>query len=205
MPAQRALLEVVVPGEGVDSLHSSLKAQIDQFRFAKEGEVSAKPVELSNSGSNIDRSSEAPTLGLVIAQVNSSQKVEEEDMDLKPRSGLRGLLSNRNKGQSARDALKDQATSKLPPPLPPTTDPVLQPLPNLRRKRPVEELEEGEVSPEKAKQHKKGNEPMEKRTRSVESRDEAAMKREQRTWSPCLELDGAPISWDVTLWESQQG
>ena len=123
-------------------------------------------------------------------------------MDLKPRSSLRGLLSNINKGQSSRDAPKEQATSKLPPPLPPITDPALQRLPNLRRKRPVEELEEGEVGPEKAKQQKKGKEPKEKRTKSVDSRDEVAMRREQRTWSPHLELDGAPISWDATLWES---
>ena len=67
----------------------------------------------------------------------------------------------------------------------------------------MEELEEGEVGPEKAKQQKKGKEPKEKRTKSVDSRDEAAMRRKQRTWSPRLELDGAPILWNVTLWESQ--
>ena len=73
-------------------------------------------------------------------------------MDLKPRSGLRGLLSNRNKGQSSMDAPKEQVPTKLPPSLPPSIDPALQPLPNLRWKRPVEELEEGEVGPQKAKQ-----------------------------------------------------
>ena len=79
-------------------------------------------------------------------------------------------------------------------------------MPNLRQKRPVEELEEGEVGREKARPQKKGKEtkePREKRTRSVDSRDEAAIQREQRTWSPRLELDGVPISWDATLWESQ--
>ena len=69
----------------------------------------------------------------------------------------------------------------------------------------MEELEEGEVSLEKAKHQKKGKEPKEKRTRSVESRNEAAIRREQRTWSLRLELDGALISWDATLWESQRG
>ena len=48
----------------------------------------------------------------------------------------------------------------------------------MRRKRPVEELEESEVGPEKLKQQKKGKEPKEKRTRSVDSRDEAALRRE---------------------------
>ena len=107
MPVQRVLPEVAALGEGVDSLHSSLEAEIDQFRFTEEGEVLTRPVELLDSGSDIDRSSAAPTLGLVIAQVDTSQEIEEEDMDLKPRSGLRGLLSNRNKGQSSRDAPKE--------------------------------------------------------------------------------------------------
>ena len=103
----------------------------------------AKLVKLSDSDSDIDRALAAPNLGLVIAQVDTSQEIEEEGMDLKSRSGLRGLLSNRNKGQSSRDAQKEQATSKVPPPLPPTTDAALQPMPNLRQKRLVEELEEG--------------------------------------------------------------
>ena len=61
----------------------------------------------------------------------------------------------------------------------------------------MKELEEGEVDREKAKPQKKGKEtkePREKRTKSVDSRDEAAIRREQWTWLPRLELDGAPIS-----------
>ena len=69
----------------------------------------------------------------------------------------------------------------------------------------MEELEEGEVGPQKAKQQKKGEETKDKRTKSIDSREEAAIRREQRTWSPRLELDGAPILWDATLWESQHG
>ena len=90
-------------------------------------------------------------------------------MDLKPRSGLRGLLSNKNNGQSSKDALKEQPTSKTPPPLPPTLDAALQPMPNLRRKRPVEELEEDEVGHEKAKHQKKAKKLKEKRIRFVDS------------------------------------
>lgn len=73
-------------------------------------------------------------------------------MNLKLRSGLRGLMSNRNKGKSSKDAPKEQVPVKLPPLPPPSTDLALQPISNLRRKRPVEELEEGEVGPQKAKQ-----------------------------------------------------
>ena len=60
--------------------------------------MSTRPIELSDSGSDLNRVSVADPTGLVIAQIDTSQEVEEEDMDLKPRSGLKGLLSNRNKG-----------------------------------------------------------------------------------------------------------
>ena len=166
--------------------------------------MSARPVELSDSDSDLDHGSAAPNLGLAIAQVDANQEFEEEGMDLKQRSGLKGLLSNRNKGQSSKDVPKEHPTSKAPP----TSDAALQPMPNLRRKRPVGELEEGEVGQEKAKPQKKGKEtkePKEKRIRSIDSRNEAAIRREQRIWSPRLELDGAPISWNATLWESQRG
>jgi len=104
---QHVIQELAILGKGVDSLHTSLEAEIDQFHFAEEGKVSTRPVELSDSGSKIDHSLVAPTLGLVIAHIDNSQEIEEKDMDLKPRSGLRGLLSNRNKGQSSKDAPKE--------------------------------------------------------------------------------------------------
>ena len=161
-------------------MHSSLEAEIDHFRFNEGGEVSTRPVELSDSGSDLDRFSATYSPGLVVSWIDTSQEVEEEGIDLKPRSGLRGLLSNRNKGQSSKDALKEQVLAKLPPPPLPSIDPTLQPLPNLRRKRPVEELEESEVGPQKAKQRKKGKEPKDKRTKSIDSLEEAAIRREQR-------------------------
>lgn len=146
---------------------------------------------------------------MVIAQPDISEDTEEEEgMDLQPRTGLRGLLSNRSKGQTSKEVSKGQIVPKAPaPPPPPSSGVALQPMPNLRRKRPVEETEEGEVAREKARPKKKGKEtkePREKRTRSTESRDEAATLRGPRTWSPRIELDGAPILWDATLWESQR-
>ena len=189
---------MVIPEEEAGSLHSSLEEQIDQFQFTEEGEVSARVVELSDSDADLDRASAAPDTGLVIAQVDISEETEEEGMDLKPRTGLRGLLSNRSKGQSSKDVSKEQAATKAPaPPLPPpSSDAALQPMPNLRRKRQVEETEEGEIGREKARPQKKGKETKEsrdKRTRSMDTRDEAATRREQRTWSPQIELDAAPI------------
>ena len=60
--------------------------------------MSARVVELSDSDADLDRASAAPDTGLVIAQIDTSEEVEEEGMDLQPRTGLKGLLSNRSKG-----------------------------------------------------------------------------------------------------------
>ena len=128
-------------------MHSSLEAEIDHFHFNEEGEVSTRPVELSDSDLDLNRFSTAHSPELIIARIDTSQEVEKEGMDLKPRSCLRGLISNRNKGQSSKDAPKEQVPANFPPPPPPSTDPILQPIPNLRRTRPIEELEEGEVGP----------------------------------------------------------
>ena len=106
-----------------------------------------RPVELSDFDLDLDRFSAAHSPRLIVARIDTNQEIEEEGMDLKPRSGLKGLMSNRNKGQSSKDNPKEQAPTSLPPPPPPPTDPGLQANPNLRRKRPIDELEEGEVGP----------------------------------------------------------
>ena len=72
LPIQRVLQEVATPGEGVDSSHSSLEAEIDHFRFTEEGKVPTRPVELSDSGSDLDRFSAAHSPGLVITQIDTS-------------------------------------------------------------------------------------------------------------------------------------
>ena len=72
LPIQRILQEVAAPGEGVDSSHSSLEDEIDHFRFTEEGEVPTRPIELSDSGSDLDRFSVAHSPGLVIAQIDTS-------------------------------------------------------------------------------------------------------------------------------------
>ena len=53
-PVQRVLQGVAAPREEIDSTLSSLKVEIDQFHFNKEGEVSTRPVELSNSDTDLD-------------------------------------------------------------------------------------------------------------------------------------------------------
>ena len=58
-PAQRVPQEVAILREEIDSTHSSLKAEIDHFRFDEEGEVLTRPVELSDFDLDLDRFSAA--------------------------------------------------------------------------------------------------------------------------------------------------
>jgi len=71
-------------------------------------------------------------------------------MDLKQRTSLKGLMANRNKGQTSKEALKTQVAPNLPlPPLSLPADLKPKAVPNLRKKRPSEDLEEGKVAPQK--------------------------------------------------------
>ena len=79
----------------------------------------------------------------------------------------------------------------------------LLPNPDLKRKRKVQEVEEGEVIPPEGEKQPKN--VKDKRAPFVESREEssgAEMRRGPCTWAPRLELEGAPIPWDATIWES---
>ena len=46
--------------------------------------------------------------------------------------------------------------------------------------------------------------PRYKRGTSVDSRDEAEVRRPQRTWAPRLEMEGAPIPYDASIWDAQR-
>ena len=65
-----------------------------------------EPVELSNSEADLDRFSATHSPRLIVAWVDPSSKEEEEDMDLKKGISLRGLLANRNKESSSKEAPK---------------------------------------------------------------------------------------------------
>jgi len=58
-------------------------------------------------------------------------------------------MVNMNKGSTSKEVPKTQVPPYLPPPPPLLTDLELHANPNLRKKRPVEDLEEGEVAPKK--------------------------------------------------------
>ena len=102
LPTQRILQGVAALREEIASTHLSLEAKINQFRFDKEGEVPTRPIELSDSEVDLDRLSATHSSRLIVAQIDTSQEIEEEGMDLKQRFSLKGLMANRNKGQSCQ-------------------------------------------------------------------------------------------------------
>ena len=178
----------------------SLEAEIDQFRLEEEGEVPDRPVELSDSETKSDRFFVTYSLRLVVAQVDTSFE-EEEGMDLNLRWNLKSLVAGRNKGSSFIEIPKSQILANLPsPPPPPVTTIGLLPCPSLKKKRKVQEVEEGEVIHLKgAKQPKNAKN---KWTSSVDSREDldgAEVCRGPRTWAPWIELKGASIPWDATI------
>ena len=125
-------------------------------------------------------------------------------MDQKKRPSLKGLLASRNKGGSSKKAPKTQPLA-IPAP-PPPTDLALLAMPNLKKRRPDQDLEECELTPRKEnKQQKMAKDSRERRSPSVESKDEAEIRRHQRSWAPRLEMDGVAIPYDASIWDAPRG
>ena len=143
---QVPLEEPIAAEEEIASSRLSLKKEIDQFRFVEDEGPSEKPVDISDPETESSNLSFVHLKQLVITRIDSeSEEEEEEEMDQKKRPGLKGLLASRNKRGSSKEAPKTQPHVVLPPP-PPPTDLGLQAMPNLKKRRPDHELEEGEVA-----------------------------------------------------------
>ena len=164
---------------------------------------SEKPVDISDSETDsVDISSVHPRQ-LIITQIDSESEEKEEQMDQKKRPDLRGLLV-KNKGGSSKEAPKTQPL-EIPTP-PPPTNPGLLAMPNLKKRRPDQGLEEGELVPWKEnKQQKTTRDPRDKRGSTVDSREEIEVCRPQRPWAPRLEMDGAAILYDTSIWDALRG
>ena len=71
---------------------------------------------------------------------------EVEAIDLKKRPSLRGLMASRGKGATSPEAPKVHTPVNLSPPPPlPFADQGLHPNLDPKKKRPIQELEEGEM------------------------------------------------------------
>lgn len=145
LPIQRVLQEVAILRKETTSTHLSLEVKINQFHFEEDKEEKPDPIiQLSDSKDKLDRKSAAHSLRLIIARTDPSSE-EEEEMDINPRKGLKGLLAARNQGGSSNGAPKSQVPANLPPPPPLLVTSVgLLPNPDLKRKRKVQEVQEVE-------------------------------------------------------------
>ena len=65
-----------------------------------------KPMQLLDSKTKSDRFSTTHPLKLIVAQVTTDSEEEEEGIDLKQRTSLKGLLANKNKGSTSKEAPK---------------------------------------------------------------------------------------------------
>ena len=66
-------------------------------------------------------------------------------------------------------------------------------------------MKEGKVASWKDnKQQKVAKDPRDKRGTFVDSRDEAEVCQPQRTWAPWIEMEGAPIQYDASIWDTQR-
>ena len=84
----------------------------------------------------------------MIARPDNTSEEQEDKMALnRENKRLRDLMAARNKGLTSQEVPKSQVPPiLLPPPFLPSTDLGLHAIPNLKKKRPVHEFEEGEVA-----------------------------------------------------------
>ena len=136
-------------------------------------------MEISNSQTESNKLSTAHQPGQAVAFIEMSSE-EAEAMDLKKRSSLRGLMVIRGKGATSPEASKVQTPVNLPPPPPlPLIDQGLHPNLDPKKKRPIQELEEGEMLPQKGAKQQKAKDQRDKRSKSMESRDDVEVHRLQ--------------------------
>ena len=146
---QQVPLAAVPAAEGIaSSSHLSLKEEIDKFQFAEEERTPERPVEILDFETESDMLFIAHQPGQTAAFVETSSE-EAEIMDLKKRPSLRGLIANRGKEATPPKAPKTQTSANLTLPPPPPVDQGSCVNPDLKKKRPPQELEEGEMPPQR--------------------------------------------------------
>ena len=195
-PLQQVPLGEAIIGEGTAS-SSSLEQEIDRFKFEEE------TILISEAEEGVDEHSCVQTPAQVVTYIVDTSD-EEEAMAPKTGPSLKELMKNRNKATSPQDKNKSKPPANPPPPPPQIpTDLGLKSNPGLRRKRPVDTVEEGELGPSKgSKQARQTQDHRSRRSNSEDNQEEpqvAKVRRSPRTWSPVLEVDGMPIAFDATL------
>ena len=151
LPLQRVPPEAAAaPEEEIASSRLSLKEEIDKFHFKEEENPGALVVNILDTEDETDRNSGVHAPTLVIAHPDNTSQEEEDGMALNWGSkSLRDLMAARYKVSTSKEATKSQIPHTLPPPPPPPpTDLGLKVILDVKKKRPIQELEEGEVGPQ---------------------------------------------------------
>ena len=145
-PPQENLEAAAFVEEEIESSRLSLEEEIDEFYF-EEDIPKASLIELLDVEGKPDRHSIIGAPPIVIACSDGSSDEEVDNMGSKGKS-LCELMAARGKGQTSKAPTKSQTHSDLPPAPPQIpADLGLKANPDLKKKRPVESLKEGEVDP----------------------------------------------------------
>ena len=149
LPLPQILLEAAaIPEEEIASSRLWLKEEIDKFHFEEENNLRAPLINISNAEGELDRNFGVHTPILVLTHPDNSFDEEEDSMVLnKGNKSLRELMASRGKESTSKAAPKSQVPSNLPslPQIP--VDLGLKPNHDLKKKRPLKALKEGEVGP----------------------------------------------------------
>ena len=123
---------------------------------------------ISDAEGNLDRSSGVHNPYLILARLDDSDEEEDSMVLNKGNKSLRDLLATRGKDFTSKTAPTSQIALLSPPQIPLNLG--LKANSDLKKKRPVETLKEGEVGPRKGmKQQKVALETRRRRSQSVES------------------------------------
>ena len=127
------------------SSHLSLKEEIDKFHFEEEQSPRAPLICISDAEGESDRSSGVHNPYLILACPNCSDEEEDSMVLNKGNRSLRDLMADRDKESTSKTTLTSQV---VPPPSPQISlDLGLKANPDLKKKRPIDMLEEVEVGP----------------------------------------------------------
>ena len=142
-PLQQVPLGEAIIGEGTSS-SSSLEQEINRFKFEEE-----ETIRISEAEEGADEHLCVQTSAQVITFIADTSD-EEEAMAPKTGPSLKELMKSRNKAPSPKDKNKSKPPANPPPPPPQIpADLGLKPNPDLRKKRPMDTVEEGELGPSK--------------------------------------------------------
>ena len=105
-------------------------------------------IPVSDAKDEPDRHSSIHVPILMTSRPESTSEEEEDGMVLnKGNKRLRDLMVARSKVKTLKESSKPQVSPALPLPPPLPTDLGLKAIPDLKKKRPLKDLEEGDVGP----------------------------------------------------------